>query len=307
VWYRTTWFAFLVVVACLAVVVAILVVPVWATSTNKYCSSCKATRQAALELKTTAHGRHGVTCTACHASPGLTNQIKWRGHEWLNVWADYLNMQRKPTKGHVPSNASCIQCHKLSTLPAQGAGVRFSHTAHMGMHNLACVDCHGDVAHPKPGENPNQVSMTVCTMCHNQQGAPNTCSTCHTTSVAKQDVHPSDYLKTHGIQAVQDEAACLRCHDKTSFCDACHANPTPAHFSGTWAFTHGATAQKDEAVCLGCHNKQTFCDQCHAVAHPSDWATTHGAVAASSGTAACLVCHQQLECQRCHQQKGVTS
>ena len=123
-----------------------------------------------------------MTCTACHVTPGLSNQIKWRGHEWLNVWADYLNMQASPSRA-CPQQRQLprIQCHKLSGLPAQGAGVRFSHTAHMGMHNLACVDCHGDVAHPKPGEVPTQVSMAVCSMCHNRQGAPNTCSTCHTT------------------------------------------------------------------------------------------------------------------------------
>jgi hypothetical protein len=307
VWYRTSWFAFLVVLACLAVVVAILVVPVWATSTPKYCSSCKATRQAALELKKSPH--RGVTCTACHVAPGLSNQIKWRGHEWLNVWADYLNMRQTPVKGRRPGNASCLasHCHTLSTLPAQGHGVRFPHAAHLQMRNLTCVDCHTAVAHPKRGQSATQVSMAVCSMCHNKQGAPSDCSFCHTTPPAKQDVHPTNYVKTHGIQALQDEAACLRCHhDKAAFCDACHANPTPAHFSGDWRFTHGATAAKDEAACLGCHSKQDFCQQCHQVSHPSDWQTTHGAVSRQSGKA-CFVCHQKQECDRCHQQKGVTT
>jgi nitrate/TMAO reductase-like tetraheme cytochrome c subunit len=304
VWYRTTWFAFLAVLGILAVLVVILVVPVWATSTPAYCSSCKATRQAGVELKASAHAK--VSCTACHIAPGLSHQIKWRGREWLNVYADYLNVPRVANKGQRPGNAACLKCHSLSTIPSQANGVRMPHEVHVQLRNLTCADCHDAVAHPKNGQPGNAVSMAVCSMCHNKQGAPSDCAFCHVTPPSSQNTHPANYLKTHGAEALSGgEAACLRCHhDKAAFCDACHSNPTPDHFSGDWRYKHGATASKSEAPCLGCHDKQAFCEQCHRVSHPSDWSTSHGAVAAKS-EGACNVCHPQAMCVRCHQQKGV--
>jgi hypothetical protein len=177
------------------------------------------------------------------------------------------------------------------------------HEVHVNLRNLTCADCHDKVAHPKPGE-ATGVSMAVCSMCHNTQGAPSDCSFCHITPPST-DVHPKDYLTTHGQQALVDEAGCFRCHhDKKQFCDACHAKPTPDHFSGTWRYTHGPAATKNRAGCLGCHDEDTFCEQCHRVSHPADWEKAHGTVAAQD-PGACLVCHPQGMCDRCHEQNGV--
>jgi len=291
-----------VVVGFIAVVGVVLVIPVWATDTPTYCMSCKATRTAGQQWQTSSHAK--VACTKCHVPPGLGNAIKWRSREWLNIWADYLNVPRLPSVGQRPGNANCLQCHTLNNIPDHIGDIRMPHQAHVNLRNLTCADCHDKVAHSKPGEK-TTVSMAVCSMCHNTQGAPSDCSFCHITPPPK-NVHPTDYLQSHGLQALQDKNACYRCHhDPKQFCDTCHAKPTPDHFSGTWRYSHGATAKKDPLSCTGCHQTDTFCEACHRVNHPSDWLQTHGAIAKESA-GACLVCHPQGMCDKCHQARGVT-
>ena len=119
--------------------------------------------------------------------------------------------------------------------------------------------------------------------------------------------HPPDYSKDHGRFARINEAECLRCHhDRKAFCDACHAKPTPEHYSGTWRYTHGAKASADRAACLGCHGEQSFCAQCHQVDHPADWLSSHGEIAAK-GSDSCLVCHPRSMCLQCHEEEGVSA
>ena len=286
----------------LAVIVVVLVVPVWATSTTAYCASCKATQEAAARWRESSHAK--VSCTACHIPPGVGNQVKWRSREWVNIWADYLNVPQVAVRGSRPGNANCLKCHTIDNIPDESNGIRMPHQAHVEMRDLTCADCHDNVAHPVPGEARRGPSMAVCSMCHNANGAPDDCGVCHT-SGTPEDVHPKDYLQTHGAEALLDEQACLRCHhSKKEFCDACHAKPTPDHFSGDWRYTHGPAAKKNRAGCLGCHDEDTFCEQCHRVSHPADWEQSHGAVAARS-EGACQVCHPQGMCDRCHRQKGV--
>ncbi len=285
-----------------AVLAVVLVIPVWATDTPTYCTSCKATQAAGAAWRTSTHAR--VSCTRCHVPPGLGNAIKWRSREWLNIWADYLNVPRAPSKGQRPGNANCLKCHTLSGIPDHSNDIRMPHEVHVDLRNLTCADCHDQVAHPKPGA-PTGVSMAVCSMCHNTEGAPSDCGFCHITPPSP-DAHPKGYLETHGAQALADPGSCARCHHSPAeFCDPCHAKPTPDHFSGTWRFAHAATATKDRLGCTGCHDEDTFCEQCHRVSHPAAWVRTHGPVAGQD-PGACLVCHPQGMCDRCHEQRGVT-
>jgi hypothetical protein len=301
-WYRAPWFVTLVVLVFLAVVGVVLVIPVWATDTPTYCMSCKATQPAGKAWKTSSHA--DVSCVQCHVPPGVGSEIKWRSREWLNIWADYLNVPRVPSKGQRPADVNCLECHPLNGIPDRVGDIHMPHEAHVDLRDLTCADCHSQVAHPKPGQS-SGVSMAVCSMCHKSEGAPSDCSFCHVTPPPT-GVHPRGYIQTHGRRALADQQACLRCHhDKAQFCDACHARPTPDHFSGTWRYTHGPKAKKDALGCSGCHDRDAFCEQCHRVRHPADWLREHGAVAARS-PGACLVCHPQGMCDRCHEQRGVS-
>ncbi|NLG65593.1 MAG: hypothetical protein GX537_08315 [Actinobacteria bacterium] len=301
-WYRTTWFASAVVVAFVAVVAAIVVIPVWATDTPAYCSSCKATEAAGQSWERSLHST--VSCTKCHVPPGVVNAAEWRARELFNVWADKLNVPQVADRGQRPDSANCLECHSVDNIPADNGVVRMPHQAHVDLRNLTCADCHNQVAHPDADNRGDEVAMAVCSMCHEQATSTDQCEYCHLEK-QQSDVHPQDYLETHGQQALADPDSCLRCHhSKASFCDACHANPTPDHFSGDWRYTHNKTAEKDPEGCTGCH-EESFCNECHQVQHPDDWREAHGGVAEKSEEA-CLVCHPRSMCDRCHAQQGVT-
>jgi nitrate/TMAO reductase-like tetraheme cytochrome c subunit len=299
-WYRTTWFATLVVVAFVAVVAVIAVIPVWATSTPTYCSSCKATRAAGASWKQSTHA--SVSCTECHVPPGVAPAVKWRAREWLNVWADYLNVPHVSNKGQAPTNANCLQCHTLDNIPSDNGAVRMPHAMHINQRNLRCFDCHDEVAHPKPGQKGTGVSMATCSMCHEQTTQPSQCGFCHLDHPSPQ-VHPASYLQTHGKEALADPQSCSGCHQQ-SFCNDCHSKPPADHFSATWSYAHGTTATKHPLSCVGCHSPQEFCQQCHQVQHPAGWMQSHGPIAAKSANS-CLVCHPQSMCDQCHQRMGV--
>ena len=208
-WYRSTWLTTLVVVGFVAVLAALVVIPVWATDTPTYCMSCKATQPAGRAWEQSTHAN--VSCVQCHVPPGFASAVKWRSREWLNIWADYLNVPRVPSKGSRPGNANCLKCHSLKRIPERSGGIRMPHQVHVDLRDLTCADCHSQVAHPKAGTTGTGVSMAVCSMCHNKDGAPADCSFCHITPPSK-NVHPKDYLQTHGRQALADEASCMRCH-----------------------------------------------------------------------------------------------
>lgn len=68
-WYRTTWFASLIVIAVVLAIAVVVAIPVWATATPQYCSSCKATRPEGQSWARSVHS--GVSCTECHVPTGI--------------------------------------------------------------------------------------------------------------------------------------------------------------------------------------------------------------------------------------------
>jgi nitrate/TMAO reductase-like tetraheme cytochrome c subunit len=301
------WLPVLAVVGAAFLLAAAVYVPVKLTSTTSYCTSCHEMEAARGTLQHSVH--RSVDCLSCHVDPGWRHAVTWRLAEAKNIWATYLNMpvnEGMSKEVHVPSKAACTRsgCHDLSALGTTFGNVKMNHARHVQMSGLTCIDCHSTIAHSAKGQS-SSVSMASCFMCHNGAAAPNQCGLCHV-SVPDQASHPPNYVQDHGRFALVNEAECLRCHhDKKAFCDACHAKPTPAHYSGTWRYTHGATASADRAGCLGCHDYETFCVQCHQVDHPSDWSTSHGQAAAEAPRS-CLVCHPRSMCRQCHEQQGVT-
>lgn len=298
---RPAWLIAAAVVAVLCVAAVVLYVPVYATSASGYCGSCHEMRDASASWRRSAHA--GVQCVECHVPPGRSAALAWHARETRNIWASYLNMEPDSAQEARPSNENCIKCHPLKGLMGIPGLLRMPHARHVNQNNLKCIDCHDHTSHAKPGES-SKVSMSPCTMCHEQTSDPTRCAFCHyTTPEGKK--HPSDFITAHGRLAVADEEDCLRCHhDKAAFCDSCHAKPPPGHYSGDWRYSHGKHAVKDRALCLGCHSFEELCKQCHEVSHPDDWAASHASVAAK-GTASCMVCHPPLMCGDCHGKEGV--
>src|SRR5665648_771545 len=73
-WYLKPWFTSVVVIAFVVVVGALLVIPVSATDTLSYCSSCKTMRPVERTWATSSHA--DVSCTSCHIPPGFVAQAK---------------------------------------------------------------------------------------------------------------------------------------------------------------------------------------------------------------------------------------
>lgn len=301
-WRRSGWFIAVVVIGVLCFAAVALYVPVTATSTATYCGSCHAMDAAYESWHRSAHS--SVPCVKCHVPPGLAASVKWRAKEARNIWASYLNMRFMVDQEPLPASGNCIKCHPLKGLMGIPGQLRMPHTTHINLNNLTCIDCHDNTAHAPKGKT-SAVSMSPCTMCHEQTADPKRCSFCHYTPPTEGKAHPTDYITAHGKLALANEADCLRCHhNKAAFCDACHAKPPPGHYSGNWSSAHGKQASKDRGLCLGCHSYQTLCRQCHEVSHPADWLDSHAPVAAK-GAESCLVCHSRLMCVDCHRQRGV--
>ena len=300
---RSRWFIIIGIAVVAAIVAVILVIPVVATSSASYCGSCHSMKQAYASWKRGAHS--SVPCAKCHVPTGALSAFKWRSKEARNIWAVYLNMKPRGDKQPVPATENCIKCHPLKGLMGIPGKIRMPHAKHINQNNLECIDCHDHTAHAAPGQS-SAVSMSPCTMCHDQTSDLAKCDFCHYTPPDTGTSHPTSFIKEHGQLALANEQDCLRCHhNKKAFCDACHAKPTPGHYSGNWPYDHGKEAQKNRARCLGCHTEKQLCDQCHMVDHPADWATSHAPVAAK-GDRSCLVCHPPQMCVDCHATEGVS-
>lgn len=122
-------------------------------------------------------GKYGIPCLDCH------------------VFAD-----KSPVAG-IPSGRKCMGCHKfvdkenpaVQTLAAHvEAGeplrwqrvfsipdfVYFSHRMHVRA-NVACAECHGDVATMKTVTQARAFTMGRCLGCHQQRNATHDCLGCH--------------------------------------------------------------------------------------------------------------------------------
>ncbi len=122
-------------------------------------------------------GKYAIPCIDCHA------------------FAD------KTASAGIPSGRKCMGCHKfvakespaIQTLAARfnaGESLRwervfylpdyiyFSHRMHVRA-DVACTECHGDVASMKKVEQKQPFTMGRCLSCHEQRNATRECLGCH--------------------------------------------------------------------------------------------------------------------------------
>ena len=125
------------------------------------------------------HIQNGLQCTNCHA--GVT---------------------QGPDAGY-PSVTFCMACHqaiaadkpeikKLTAYAAKGqeppwqrvywfyptAHVRFQHAPHI-RNDIACEQCHGDLAQQTVAVKTKDLNMNFCLTCHKAKGVSVDCITCH--------------------------------------------------------------------------------------------------------------------------------
>lgn len=196
-------------------------------------------------------------CLGCHASV-LVDVVASKGYRIE----------------HAPCTAGrrCVDCHAGI---AHGESVRWMRTTQMD----DCLECH-----------PADKVRRTCDMCHHEHsprerlgfgvwrvthganwpethgmGDNHTCAGCHVREYCEPChgiplPHDSDYLRTHGAQAIAEAATCDRCH-VSEYCNGCHAVEMPH----TPAFTqgHGEIAEMpDDQTCYRCH-LEADCSTCH--------------------------------------------
>ena len=165
-----------------------------------------------------------------------------------------------------------------------------------------------------------------CLTCHKRSE----CIDCHGGVVRPFDIHPSDYVSLHGIDARRNTPDCSACHRTQSFCVGCHQRtgvaPDPAggvpgvragnpFGTGTGLKTfhppgwvvdggsqsgHAQQARRNIRTCVSCHREES-CLACHS-ADPTrgPGVSPHGP--GFGGTARCraLSARNQRACLKCH-------
>jgi hypothetical protein len=232
------------------------------------------------------------------------------------------------TDNLLPSPTVCADCHDEADVrgyyslddgvdlaayvqPVKDNKLYFSHKAHAGMLEMACVECHVGVADDQGSALP---SMSLCYRCHNNAddsapiirstasdakviAATNQCEACHTTLAG---LHPAshrvpNYLQEHGKFAMNGEADrdCAVCHSQ-SFCQECHTpgNAVPGQIGSDNFYVSGSP--RGEKI----DDERVLTVQ---KAHPFGYTYTHG-FDARAKSVRCETCHEQESfCAPCHE------
>lgn len=308
--FRLTTLSLTISAVVLTAVVVLIGASLAATSTPRFCSTCKSHVPYVQAYERSAH--RGVNCEQCHTQPGpfffLTSKMEALQQPIAQLTGDY----QKPIVGFV-LNQSCRRCHTNDQMfrVIVKNGIRVQHK-HLIAAGFLCMRCHSTTAHGNavPPGSRTYPSMDQCLICHNNrytdaagQVATARCDLCHAEppSGAQPLSHKNPaWHARHGSVGIL--STCSACHTAKNACSRCHHGVEMPH-AATWIAQHGATVKTDgRKVCSQCHDVKTYCDTCHQVKmpHPSDWIGKHSVTAARKGTETCFNCHVVANCQACH-------
>lgn len=274
------------------------------------------------------HVARGVGCEACHtnvATKGLA------------------------TRDDLPRMALCLACHdgkqttnrcsachltepdgRLKTNLASAATAALGATGKLVPSGvLRGFDAHGPTFgrdHAQAGKD-----MGYCLTCHKQSQ----CIDCHGGTVRPFDIHPSDYVSLHGVDARRNTPDCSSCHRAQTFCLGCHqrlgvsADPEggqrgqqprnpfgtgtglkqfhpPGWVQGDGAGAGGASsghatqARRNIRSCVSCH-RESSCLDCHSTDPTRGAAVSpHGPAFGASSRCRALAARNQRACLKCH-------
>jgi hypothetical protein len=153
---------------------------------------------------------------------------------------------------------------------------------------LRGVDAHGPAFardHAQAGR-----EESYCLSCHKRSE----CIDCHGGTVRPFDIHPSDYVSLHGVDARRNTPDCSSCHRTQNFCIGCHQR------TGVSADPEGGLPGRKPNNPFGTGTQvKTF--------HPPGW-SREDAPGPPSGHAqqarrnirSCVSCHREESCLNCH-------
>jgi len=229
------------------------------------------------------------------------------------------------TRDQLPEMGTCLACHDGGRAPSD------CRTCHLQDDTGRLDPWPGDrgVLKPRgrfrPDNHRNEfwsqqhqaaalMTPEACSSCH----APSECLDCHDGTTKPLDLHPADWIMSHGLEANRRSMECAACHDNETFCQDCHtqAQVVPGAFPGVqadppgnrrfhpegWrgevgeiagAAHHSHEARRSLASCTSCHGQEQ-CVDCHSFVnpHPRSWSEpgAAGKYAVGDGVV-CLSCH----------------
>ena len=239
------------------------------------------------------HAARGYACALCHTtadtSAGPVTRVD------LPMMASCLGCHDGKQ-----ATARCSACHitepdgrlktklvSVSTMAAGGTGPL------VPSGSLRGIDEHGPTFrrdHAQAGRDEK-----YCLSCHRR----NECIDCHGGVVRPPDIHPSDYVSLHAVDARRNTPDCSACHRTQSFCVGCHQR--------------SGVAADPEGGLLGRRANNPFGTGTGVKSfHPPGWARDPGgavittprpashSLAAKQNIRACASCHREESCLTCH-------
>lgn len=272
----------------------------YATSLDERCAACH--RPQAERLADSAH--RNVSCYGCHLDGGAWGFLEHKHEELFRMYPRASKETTLTGPGRRVARATCIGCHGSpppDVLVSKGLKIRHDTCA---APPEGCDTCHNTVAHGDAVRWPREPVMDACVACHNRNGAPTACTTCHAGKLQAERLLSGPWQVTHGPQwqrthGMGDLATCRTCHEPTK-CIGCHRTEIP-HPTG-FIRVHGDEALKKDARCTRCHRTKGWCTSCHGVEmpHPGGFLKRHSGVATSPSDKRCARCHAREDCINCH-------
>ena len=286
------------------------------------------------------HARLGIACAACHPDAAtsrsavdnlLPTETQCRACHPI----DRADPERV-VAGAPP--ARCAACHlgyapgkPIERVRLETPPLKFDHAAHA---KTPCSGCHGDLSKVDLATRAHLPTMQSCLACHREGTQERRCADCHVaklgglietefahgTLVPKHtgmgDAHGPGFAKDHRQEAMQPDATCGACHDRSE-CVTCHQGVTrPLEFHpGNYLLAHAVEARRGTPDCSACHRAQSFCVGCHERSgignrtpgefvgsgefHPANWISLHPRDA-TRNIPPPASCHREEDCIRCH-------
>lgn len=209
----------------------------------------------ALNFDHAAHRQRGVDCAACHGALGST----WPKKAQCATCHDVERVDQ------------CVQCH-----PADPSG----RVRTQWPRGRLVPTSHG----PNFARDHGVVEPEKCATCH----APPDCQRCHLGNLRPLQIHPADYISSHGPDARRGTPDCAGCHRPQTFCVGCHAQSGLTQSAPRRAFGFD---QADRTR----YHPPGFVGALGGVPGPG-----HHRLAARRSLDTCVSCHQETDCVRCH-------
>ena len=252
------------------------------------------------------HAEEGLGCTDCHRGAEESDQPGMPVLKQCKLCHAELDAEKPPERRvEALFDGDHYRGAGVSALDEE---IVFSHQRHVTA-EVECSACHQGIETNTRVDRSLAVDMDDCMRCHQQQGKPNDCATCHRdirTDVPPR-THQQLWKRVHGkVVRGASEARidnCALCHTQSA-CATCHQDVPPDNHDNYFRRRgHGLFARMDRQNCATCHRSDS-CDACHAEVRPLNHTGMWGGTRSNH----CVSCHfplQSQECIVCH--KGTPS